>query len=181
MYYGTSFCPFQIWQSRLFFFFMFCWPCILIHQCNKNQLDALFILSLFHQLTSTCFGHNCSIPILANRQSTEKHNTYQLLYIYSIPPDDGLQICPRHVEVDWRNKLRINGASGWFLLHRSIVHICYCENIIFYNFLLNPLNAKLNSICHLLVLLGAHLILHISRIGVTHFYLHKFVLFCNPV
>jgi len=23
-----------------------------------------------------------------------------LLYIYSIPPDDGLQICPKHVEVD---------------------------------------------------------------------------------
>jgi len=36
----------------------------------------------------------------ANRQSTEKHTTYQLLYIYSIPPDDGLQICPKHVEVD---------------------------------------------------------------------------------
>ena len=28
---------------------------------------------------------------MANRQSTEKPNTYQLLYIYSIPPDDGLQ------------------------------------------------------------------------------------------
>jgi len=28
------------------------------------------------------------------------HNTYQLLYIYSISPDDGLQICPKHVEVD---------------------------------------------------------------------------------
>jgi hypothetical protein len=52
----------------------------------------------------------------ANRQSTEKHNTCQLLYIYSIPPDDGLQICPKHVEDDWRNKLRINSASSWFLL-----------------------------------------------------------------
>jgi len=28
----------------------------------------------------------------------------------------------------------------------------------------NPLNAKLNPICHLLALLGAHLILHIRRI-----------------
>ena len=28
----------------------------------------------------------------------------------------------------------------------------------------NPLNAELNSICHLLTLLGAHHILHISRI-----------------
>jgi hypothetical protein len=32
-------------------------------------------------------------------------------------PDDGLQICPRHVEVNWRNKLRINIASSWFPLH----------------------------------------------------------------
>jgi len=31
---------------------------------------------------------------------------------------------------------------------------------------LNPLNAKLNPICHLLALLGAHPILHVSRIRV---------------
>jgi len=29
----------------------------------------------------------------------------------------------------------------------------------------NPLNAKLNPICHLLALLGVHHILHVSRIG----------------
>jgi len=33
---------------------------------------------------------------------------------------------------------------------------------------LNPLNAEWNSICHLLVLLGAHPILHISRIRVKN-------------
>jgi hypothetical protein len=32
--------------------------------------------------------------------------------------------------------------------------------------LLNPLNAELNPICHLLALLGAHPILHVSRIRV---------------
>jgi len=32
---------------------------------------------------------------------------------------------------------------------------------------LNPLNAKLNPICHLLALLGAHRILHFSRVGVN--------------
>ena len=32
---------------------------------------------------------------------------------------------------------------------------------------LNPLNAELNPICHLLVLLGAHHILHVSRIRVN--------------
>jgi hypothetical protein len=31
---------------------------------------------------------------------------------------------------------------------------------------LNPSNAKLNPICHLLALLGAHHILHVSRIRV---------------
>jgi hypothetical protein len=31
---------------------------------------------------------------------------------------------------------------------------------------LNPLNAKLNSICHILALLGAHHILHVSGIRV---------------
>ena len=32
--------------------------------------------------------------------------------------------------------------------------------------LFNPLSAELNSICHLLALLGAHHILHVSRIRV---------------
>ena len=57
-------------------------------------------------------------------ESTEKHNTYQLLHIYPIPPDYGLQICLKHVDVDWRNKLRINSASSWFSLHRCIVMQC---------------------------------------------------------
>ena len=113
---------------------IFWWPCISIHPCNENQLDALFILSLFHELTSTCFGHICSAssgsilyihrkwyvlcctvdsllafhPNPANGQSTVQHDTFQLLYIYGIPPADGLQICQKHVHVDWRNKLRLN-------------------------------------------------------------------------
>jgi hypothetical protein len=32
---------------------------------------------------------------------------------------------------------------------------------------INPLNADLNPICHLLALLGAHHILHVSRIKVN--------------
>ena len=39
--------------------------------------------------------------------------------------------------------------------------------------LLNPLNAELNPICHLLALLGAHHILHVSRIRVTVIYRSK--------
>jgi len=32
--------------------------------------------------------------------------------------------------------------------------------------IINPLNAELNLICHLLALLGAHHILHVSRVRV---------------
>ena len=33
---------------------------------------------------------------------------------------------------------------------------------------INPLNAELNPICHLLALLGAHHILHVSGLRVNH-------------
>jgi hypothetical protein len=64
-------------------------------------------------------------PNPANRQSTKKHNMYQLLYIYSIPPDDRLQICLKHVEGGWRNKLRINCASSWFSLHGLLMEVWF--------------------------------------------------------
>jgi len=48
--------------QKFYILFMFCWPCISIYSCKENQLDALFILSIFHQSTSTCFGHNYSPP-----------------------------------------------------------------------------------------------------------------------
>jgi NADH:ubiquinone oxidoreductase subunit 5 (subunit L)/multisubunit Na+/H+ antiporter MnhA subunit len=63
-------------------------------ELDLRRIIALFTLSQLGQLTF-CWP--------ANRQSTEKRNTYQLLYIYSISPDDGLQICPKHVEVDEMN------------------------------------------------------------------------------
>jgi len=49
--------------------------------------------------------------------------------------------------------LKVNSASSWFIF--------YEVNKI------NPLNAELNPICHLLALLGAHHILHIGRIRVN--------------
>jgi len=42
----------------------------------------------------------------------------------------------------------------------------FCDCCCF-NFSFNPLNAKLNPICHFLALLGAHPILHVSRIRVN--------------
>jgi len=47
---------------------------------------------------------------------------------------------------------------------------------------INPLKTQLNPICHLLALLGAHHILHVSRIRVnlnTMIYTHKFIINCS--
>jgi len=101
-------------QITKVYFFMFCWPCFSIPLCIRNQPDALFIINLFRQSTSTCFGHIYSpssggklyiyskwyvscfsvVCLLVGQHVTT------VVYIFSIPPDDGLQICPKHVEVD---------------------------------------------------------------------------------
>jgi hypothetical protein len=48
--------------------------------------------------------------------------------------------------------------------HRNTVHIV---TNVFVMILFSPLNAELTPICHLLTLLGAHHILHVSRISVN--------------
>jgi hypothetical protein len=55
--------------------------------CNKNQLDALFILSLFHQSTSTCVRHICSpssggiLIYIYIHTHTHTHNWYVLWFL----------------------------------------------------------------------------------------------------
>jgi hypothetical protein len=53
-----------------------------------------------------------------------------------------------------------------FLFLFSCILLCFHQSSAYCS-LFNPLNAKLNPICHLLALLGAHPILHISRIRVN--------------
>jgi len=43
--------------------------------------------------------------------------------------------------------------------------LCNCVQLLVQ--ILNPLNAELNPICHLLALLGVHHFLHVSRIRVN--------------
>jgi hypothetical protein len=58
----------------------------------------------------------------------------------------------------------------------QIVHVKFCfllgksaaKTVLMLQEAFNPLNAKLNSIYHLLALLGAHHIFHVSKIRVKH-------------
>jgi len=49
-----------------------------------------------------------------------------------------------------------------------MVHFCATHGELRYSLDINPLNAELNPNCHLLALLRAHHILHVSRIRVNH-------------
>jgi len=49
-----------------------------------------------------------------------------------------------------------------YLVHHCTQAMCKCLDFV----RINPLNAELNPICHLLALLGAHHIFHVSGIKV---------------
>jgi len=72
-----------------------------IFVAHHQEIHRIYIYNNWYVL---CFSVDCLLSELgwvpASRQATKKHNTYQLLYIYSLSPDDGLQICPKHVDVD---------------------------------------------------------------------------------
>ena len=59
-----------------------------------------------------------------------------------------------------RPQMKVSGMhiSSWVPKAADV----HSESVI-----LNPLNAELNPICHLLALLGAHHILHVSKIRVN--------------
>jgi len=58
----------------------------------------------------------------------------------------------------------IFGRTVLFCSNSTLIHI---TELLYHNNEINPLHAELNPICHLLALLGAHPILHISRIRVN--------------
>ena len=58
--------------------------------------------------------------------------------------------------------MSLYGYLMWFQVAAAQLLVSYMRFRTF-----NPLNAELNPICHLLTLLGAHLIFHISRIRVN--------------
>ena len=61
------------------------------------------------------------------------------------------------------------------VIHKHTMRIHSHNNKKYINYIINPLNAELNPICHLLALLGVHHFLHISRIRVKSFSLRLLI------
>ena len=102
------------------------------HNCSQSSGGVLYIYNNWYVL---CWKEGC-LKLLKHIYISLKRvkhivviyiclklismSSISCIYIYSTPPDDGLQICPKYVEDDWRNKLKINSASSWFSLHGCI-------------------------------------------------------------
>jgi len=65
-----------------------------LHVSGMSVVHHQEVKYIYNSWYVLCFSVDC---LLANRQ----------------------KICPQYVEVDWRNKLRINSTSRWFSLHGS--------------------------------------------------------------
>ena len=61
-------------------------------------------------------------------------------------------------------KLRSKWAKVSELYIKDYVCVCVCVCVLVLSVGINPLNAELNPICHLLALLGAQYIFRVSRI-----------------
>jgi hypothetical protein len=73
-------------------FLMFCWPCVSIRTCNETNMTVGGPADSRLRYTARV---NCRIYTLLLR-------------------DDGQLASPKHVEVDWLNKRKINSATSLF-------------------------------------------------------------------
>ena len=68
--------------------------------------------------------------------------------------------------------------------HNKVL-LCLAETLLYIYICINPLNAELNAICHMVALLGAHHILHVSGLtlqrGVTSTARHSVNITCRGV
>ena len=70
--------------------------------------------------------------------------------------------------------IHVLNTSGWHTLNKFFIFVSTAVSAsdvimkvqLLSYFKINPLNAELNATCHMLAVLGAHHILHVSRIRV---------------
>jgi len=71
----------------------------------------------------------------------------------------------------------VNNTNVFTIIIIIIIIITATNYFNFIDIVINPLNAELNPISHLLALLGAHPILHVSRLRVKFKFLRIFIIY----
>jgi len=84
--------------------------------------------------------------------------------IYIVTANLKFPLCQHKMQVTQIKSQKFISSSK--ILNANQMLIVYFLSI-HYTYIINPLKAELNPICHLLTLLGAHLIFHVSRIRVN--------------
>jgi hypothetical protein len=85
--------------------FMLCWLCISKCACNETKL--MHYLSSVYWVT---LPPHVSGWLVAHHQEVAMYIRDNCYMLYGPPTVDS----PKHVEVEWLNKQKINSASGWF-------------------------------------------------------------------
>ena len=100
-------------------------------------------------------------------------HVYRVHSAYMVPPSRNKNNSRRNISVSNTtiflplfNIAQVHKTAKFYILINLCVISHLQHHLPSFN-ILNPLNGKLNPICHLLALLGAHHILHISRIRVN--------------
>ena len=114
-------------------------------------------------LNFTALSH-CIISLEVKSSLQEHLHLWQKLFVlanifHSLNDSLGVKLRDESSLLCWSNYI-IRKICITYMVRTLILRFLDSNNA------LNPLNAELNPICHLLALLGAHHILHVSRIRV---------------
>jgi hypothetical protein len=132
------------------------------------DLQGAFLkVNYFLKICNTNFVHQ-QFPCSRKRSITEE----QIAFIYC---SRSIMFLAIEYYFDWLSmywRWTARNCRGQHVYHFRLVislvickwKLCSIKSLV--RFVINPLNAKLNPICYLLALLGAHHILHVSRVRV---------------
>jgi hypothetical protein len=136
---------------------MICWPCTSIYPCNETNsmhyLPSVYSVTIPLHVSGLLVPHHqelkiyicdnwCVLFVLVDCQrfgtrladSQLKRTTHTKCFIYILlTPDDGQLASPKHGEVQWLNKLKINSASSLF--HCTLTYVILNTLFVYKTFL----------------------------------------------
>jgi hypothetical protein len=147
-------CHFNKWELLLLLLLtlncMFCWPCISIYLCNKNQLDALFILNLYRQWPGQhsqlkCKKRtNCYIYRMSQEECVRLREGVPYVKVYRHNPK---HLCPKLNGYGDNGQRKVWSSLGFHALYLSDDGLMHARPSVWYHITAVQLTLSLNCIC----------------------------------